>query len=446
MPGMLDKPRPNDHPKQTQAGWRDRASSSLSQATPVFKVAGWVVAGVALVVLGRVAYLATEDGTYKRELVLVGLGSVITAFAAAGVAFLALFSEFQRMREQDTLKRFAGDSWQRQSVRVGRMEIPDVAVVRASNAGVQWTELADLVFEPFAEPRELAPEIKARRDAVIAEVSEEARRKGLPMFDGDAVDIVDAKVDLIRGADGRKRPQYTLTPAPAKYFDFLGTTANLDARVDGGPTLRELSREMVGFDPQGIDKLDQLPAMAKLGSGTAVVTSDERIVLGVRGKLMIAGALDADDARSVIHVVAEGVDPADVDRNALLNPRETALRGLEEELNIGNEIRHSARVTSLEDTGFFFDQLRWQPCFAFLARIDRSWEEFHPAAVAAQDAWEVERLISLPFDIHHEGVRRLLLGTHPDLVLASNHAAMYLWTALLHKHGFTTVRDQLSRR
>lgn len=57
----------------------------------------------------------------------------------------------------------------------------------------------------------------------------------------------------------------------------------------------------------------------------------------------------------------------------------------------------------------------------------------------------MERYLSLPFDIAHPGVRHLLLGTHPDLVLASNHAAAVLWFALVYEHGFTELRDLLSR-
>lgn len=408
------------------------------------KALGWVVLGVSLLLAGRLAYLATEDGTYSRELVVVALGSVLTALSAAGVAFLALFNDVRRMREQDTIRRFSGDTWKRQSVQVGRMQIPDVSVIRASNAGIEWTANTDVVFTKFAAPRELAASIQEHRDAVLGEVLADAEARGIPVFNGDAVDIVDARVTLIRGEDGRKRPQFTLTPAPATYFDFLGTTANLDSKVDGGDTLRDIAQ----VSPQGVVDCAALPAMAKVGTGTVVVTSDERIVLGVRGKLMLASGHDAAEERSFVHFVAEGAEPRDLGLGGVYDPTETALRGLEEELNIGNEIRHSARVSKLANTGFFFDQLRWQPCFAFVARIDRSWNEFLPAAAAAQDTWEVERFISLPFDIQHEGVRSLLTGTHPDLVLASNHAAMYLWTALplLYKHGCTTVRDQLSRR
>lgn len=57
---------------------------------------------------------------------------------------------------------------------------------------------------------------------------------------------------------------------------------------------------------------------------------------------------------------------------------------------------------------------------------------------------EVERLVSLPFDIRHSGLRHLMTGTHPDLSLASNHAAV-VWFAMLHRHGLALMRDALTQ-
>lgn len=270
----------------------------------------------------------------------------------------------------------------------------------------------------------------------------EAKSKNIPLANGEVVDIVDVQTELVADENGTKLLHYTLTPAVAKYFDFIGTTANLDSRIDGKPSLREFA----GVQAQTVEDCARLPAIAKLGTGTAVVTNDERLVLGVRGRLAVAGSADGNEPRSLIHVVGEGTLPSDIGPNGRLDPRETALRGLEEELNLGDGVRHAARVLELHDSGFFFDQYRWQPCFGYVARIDRSWDELRTAAAIARDSWEIERLISLPFDIRHEGLCRLLTGTHPDLVLASNHAAAYIWMALLYKHGFTVVRDQLSQR
>ncbi len=185
--------------------------------------------------------------------------------------------------------------------------------------------------------------------------------------------------------------------------------------------------------------------MAKLGVGAAVVTKDNRLVLGIRGKTVIAGALDeTKDRRSRVHVVAEGVIPSDIDGDGLLNPRVTAQRGLYEELSVGNVSSSVAVATELLDTGFFFDQLRLQPCFAYVAKINHTWDQLQSVVPTACDYWEFERIESLPFDIHHEGVRQLVMGVHPDLVFASNHAAAVVWFALLYEHGLTEMRDQLS--
>ena len=100
-------------------------------------------------------------------------------------------------------------------------------------------------------------------------------------------------------------------------------------------------------------------------------------------------------------------------------------------------------MTDLVDTGFAFDQLRWQPYFTFLARLDRTWEEVQTGIASATDAWEAE-WISLPFNIEHAGLRRLMQGRHPDLELTSNHAAVALWFALLYRHGFEQMRNELT--
>ena len=76
--------------------------------------------------------------------------------------------------------------------------------------------------------------------------------------------------------------------------------------------------------------------------------------------------------------------------------------------------------------------------------LDITWEQIQTAATTATDSWEAEELLSLPFDVEHRGVRDLLLGLHPDLRLASNHAAAVLWFALLYHHGYHQLRDELT--
>lgn len=181
-----------------------------------------------------------------------------------------------------------------------------------------------------------------------------------------------------------------------------------------------------------------------MGSGTVVVTGDDRVILGVRHRTFMAGSSSASNNRQPVHFVAEGLLPEDRDAEGRFSPSVGALRGLREELHVGPRSDHIARVQSWVSTGFCFDQLRWQPYFTFLAVLDRTWDEVQTAAPVAADAWEAEALISLPFDIEHAGVRSLLLGNHPDLVLASNHAAAALWFALLYRHGFHQMRDELT--
>lgn len=420
----------------------ERLTSWLAHLGPGVKVVLWLLFGLVLILGVWLGYRSTDDNTFPRELVMSGLGAVLTVMSAAAVAFVALFSELRRVRERRTLTRFSDDSWLKHSIRVGRMQIPGIVVVAASNRDREWTSSASVEFLPFTEPRTTPSEVSEHREAILPTLLKNAQDGGAVITDEPCVDLVSAKIELRRNEQGRREPRFVLTPATASYFDFLGTTANLDATIDSGRSLREIS----GIIPQSLSDVSRLPAMAKIGCGTAVVTSDERLVLGVRGRTVIAGSMDASDERHMVHIVAEGMLPTDLDVDGRLNPRETSLRGMAEELAVGLRSHDLASVLNLIDTGFYFDQLRWQPCFAFLARIDQTWDELQTSATTAQDYWEVERLLSLPFDIRHAGIRQLLLGTHPDLVLASNHAASVVWFALLYKHGFSEMRDQLTQR
>lgn len=436
----IERPPNADFSRPVTPAVGERFGAFVGRRPAWLKAVAWGLLAVVLFWGVYWGYLATRSDSFARELVMAGLGALMTVLSAAGLAFLAVFSELRRLRERRTVRRFSGDSWQRRAVRVGRMEIPDIVIVAASNDGVEWSSHTSIEFEPFAPPRTMSDEVTQHARAVLADVQGRSAGAGITLTDDPCVDIVRARVELRRDPSGRRRAHHILTPAEAQYFDFLGTTASLDARVDGGPSLRELT----GAAPQSLSDVERLPAMAKMGCGTLVVTSDDRMVLGVRGRTAIAGSQDAPDARSMVHIVAEGVVPTDLGDDGRLDPRATAVRGLWEELAIGGTSRSVGRITRLVDAGMFFDQLRWQPCFAQVAFIDQTWDEFHPAAAAARDSWEVERLLSLPFDIGHAGVRRLLCGTHPDLVLASNHAAAVVWLSLLHHHGFTDLRDALT--
>ncbi len=416
-------------------------ASRISEVSPAFRTLGWVLLGSSLLIAAYLAYQVTTEGTFAREVVVAGLGAVFTVASMAAVAFFALFSELRRLRESRTLRRFSGSSWRRQSLRAGRMRIPDIVVVASCTQGRPWTNNSSFAFSEFVDSRELRGDLVNHRDQVLKEVLRRAEYEQVALTNGQCVDLRSAQVKLVKDQSGKQRAHYLFTPAFAEYFDFVSTTANMDASIDDGPTFREL----VCFEPRGMHDVESLPAMAMIGADTVVVTSDNRLVLGCRGRTMIAGQQDAEDERTLVHIVAEGASPDDTNRQGRFDPRVTAKRGLSEELSIGDSSGELGRVVELVETGLFFDQLRWQPCFAFLARIDLTWDELLTAAASAPDYWEVERLESVPFSIQEQSIRKLLIGEHPDLVLASNHAAAALWFGLVYEHGFFEVRDVLSR-
>lgn len=165
------------------------------------------------------------------------------------------------------------------------------------------------------------------------------------------------------------------------------------------------------------------------------------MVLGLRGKTFIASDFDGPPgARASVHFVAEGMLPGDVGHDGLLAAKVTATRGMREELGVDDDL---VRVQSLEQTGVFFDTLRWQPCFAFLAHLGCTFDELATVAASAVDFWESDQLVSVPFDVHSPSAQALMMGTDPHFILASNHAQALAYLAFLNEFGFQELRASL---
>jgi hypothetical protein len=426
--------------KNVSPSMLDRARAWLGRQGPTFRVVIPVLLGAVILAAAFMLFPRWPDGSFARELVVAALGAVITIVAAAVTAAVALSRELVRRREVDVLQRFDGKTWERRSLRVGRMEIDDIVVVASGGHQREWTDGVTLTFAHADGPRRVPDDIAAARDARVPLAVAERDAQSIALTNDPCVDLVAAKVQLTADDAGRRRRSYHLTCAEARYFDFLATTAELDREGSGGAgrTLRERAPRQ----PATIEDVSSLPAMAKIGVGTAVITTDGMLVLGVRGRVAIAGQTGGD--RREVHIVAEGMVPGDLDRQGSISPARTSLRGVEEELGISGARDSLGRVTSHGATGFFFDQLRWQPCFAYIARVDLTWDELQTAASTARDYWEMETLLALPFTIENPGMRYLLTDSHPDLVLASNHAAAVVYFALLHEHGFSAMRDALT--
>lgn len=414
-----------------------------------------IVLSVALVlvfVVTFVLYPRTEEGTYWRELTVAAIGSLLTIVGAVAVALVSFRKQLRKRKESRVVRNFSEDTWNRTKVRVGQMTIDDVVVVQSSTHHREWTDIASVHWESLGaegyRDRIVGNDVLlAERKRIIRQQEELANREGYPFFNDLCVDLINARIDLVLDESNNRHRQYTLTPALGNYYDFFSTGNSLDdpVIVDGAETTL---RKIWNANPTSITDVSRLPCIAKIGTGTVVVTKDNKIVLGVRGKTAIAGRSSKEniaEVRKLIHFVGEGMIPSDLDSTGRINPRETSARGLWEELAIG-EMRDSiGKITELRDTGFFFDQKRYQPCFSFLARIDMTWDDLQSAVTArAKDGWEFEQFLATSFNPANAELLRLLRGTHPTLKLASNHAAAYLWFACIYEFGFFPMRDYLS--
>lgn len=387
-------------------------------------------------------FLAADPSSFARELVSAAVGAVATLIGVGIVAVIALGSRLRTYLDKERVRRFEDDTWYSSSIRAGNMDIPHLAVVASCTQGVGWTERVTVEFKD-ASPRDLDPLVGEARELWLPQLLSRAGSDYV-LVDAPRMDLVDADL-RVEHQRGQRRPHYTLSVSPSTYFDFACSNSRLDEPLKLPQETQSRSlRQRWGVHPRSILDVGMLPTSAPMGSGTVVVTSDQRVILAIRHRTFMAGAHSTQDTRKPVHFVAEGLLPEDRDDDGQFSPSAGALRGLREELHIGRRSEHIAGVDSLTSTGFSFDQLRWQPYFTFLATLDRTWDEVQTAAPAASDAWEAEALISLPFDIEHAGVRSLLLGRHPDLVLASNHASAALWFALLYQHGYQQMRDELT--
>lgn len=436
----------------------DTEPSNMRALLAAVRTAVWLqplllaVVLVIVFVVTFVLYPRTEDGTYWRELTVAAIGSLLTIVGAVGVALVSFRQQLRARRESKIVRQFSDETWTRMNIRVGEMTIKDVVIVQSSTHGRQWTDIAQVSWDPTVGDdyrstvagHDIALPERAR---IIEEKLDAARRHGFPFTNEPCVDLIGASIELARDSDNNRQPRYRLTPATGMYFDFFATGNSLDVEMDIDGQKTTL-RKAWGVHPTSITDVSALPCMATIGTGTVVVTKDNKLVLGVRGKTAIAGRASGEDdgsGRKLIHFVGEGMIPSDLDSAGRINPRETAKRGLWEELALGEARDSIGKVSELYDTGFFFDQQRYQPCFAFLARIDMTWDDLQTAVTArARDSWEFEQFIATSFEPSNAELLHLLRGNHPRLRLASNHAAAFLWFACIYQHGFFPMRDFLS--
>lgn len=424
--------------------WFKRTGSFFRVYSWLFKPLLITIAFLFLVLLSWLGFTFIQRDTYLFEVNLAVIGSLTTVLVSAAVAITAFWAQLKQYREADKVDQLREESWHRVGVQIGRLKIHDIVVFSSARKYVQWTDNCVVKWNPTlsydGSPRSENALLEREKTKIITDAKRRAKKHNLTLSDDECVELRHAQISLVRDK-GRRVPSYVLTPKVARYFDFLGTANAIDKEITAGQAVTSLRQEL-NINVKSIEDLNDLPVIAKLGCGTAAVTSDDQLVLGVRGRSMIAGkGENPDETRRLVHIVAEGMVPGDLDSDGRLSPRVCSARALEEELIIGNTGNSIGSIKEHFATGFFFDQLRLQPCFSYLAHLSCDSATLKTGYKSAPDAWEAEELITIPFKLESKDLRLLMLGRHPQYRLASNHAAAVIFFALMYQFGYYKIRD-----
>jgi hypothetical protein len=404
------------------------------------------LATVGLLAVGGLLVVAgAEDAPAQALWVEVGSALLATGLTV-GAAVLALYWTLgEQSRRRRTVRELrALERTDRSQLVVGRAKAQDVLLVSVAPLGGDVEDRVEFRFLPAMDsPREDPAEWPHIEGTALPAIQSDAEARGVLLTDDDAVDLVDARPVAVK-RDGQRMTRYELTGAPTTYFRFVGMSNRLDSRVDLPPGVLDL-RSHWGPGPRRLEDCARLPVPAKIGVGVVVVTADDKIVLSYRGKVFVAGfdSGGTEDDRLPVHVIGEGMIPEDL-HSGVLDPRETALRGLDEELGLT-----SSDVTGARDgvilCGVFLDTLRWQPCFAYAVRLTIDFNELVLRSGTASHAFEADRITYMEFDIWDAELRELLVDGHPEIRTASNHAQAVLLLVMMRSFGLTEVRSALSR-
>ena len=436
----------------------------------------WPLLIVALVVASLVIFWSIDPDEQDlpsrllSELAAALLGSAVVAVAATFGYFLALSRNRRQRQEQRETARSIERSVRERSLTIGRMTIDDIVVLEASQKLDSYARHVTIEFEPTIDQQRPSAEMREALAPRISALEADARAKGLVFSNDLGIDIVRAGItDRGRSLEGKRK--YTFTPAFLRYYDWAASSYVLDDEVSPALGVNEIRsalgklkgagleqiplgkettlRSMGG--PARIDGLESLSALnspwpAKLGVGVVVVTSDDQVLLGLRSEQTYVARIDESDQgrRELVHVVAEGAEPRDVDPTIrCYSPDGTARRAVAEELGLSAGPGSVGAVTSLVPTALFIDTKRLQPCFSYVARIDRPAQDVISTLPCARDSWEATRIVSRPVDDESDGLIDLLLDADPKFRLASNHAKAYLYFAMQYLLGFGEMRHLL---
>lgn len=426
----------------------DSRNTSPSRWTTTFlrtrlytNLAWYCAAAIALIVVSVWLWFNTGNGSFPHDALAPTLmGSAVTALAAFASLVVIATREIQERQQLNAVERAPRQT--RPSLRLGNLVVEDIRVV-AAGAGLDRRFRFDVVAPPAGPlpQRDDPPEWPALEQEVLPRLRKRAEQHRQVLFDDAKLDLLDAvrRRDLV---DGQPVVVHELHLGTTSYFRFVAMSNALDEDVSDLLPGSTSLREHWGAEPLALEHVAGLPAPAALGCEVVVVTTDDRIVLLERAATYVGESLPGD-RRTPVHVVAEGMIPGDVTggRPPL---QAAALRALDEELGIDVDGPGSDPLTGLEMIGAFFDTRRWQPCFVWLARLSISLDELATMHSVARDGWESASLYGVPYDIRAEATRALLLGRHPHLVAATNHASAALALALVARDGLVMCRAALS--
>lgn len=414
-----------------------------------------------LVIFWLVDPVATDlPSRVLDELGAALLGASIVAISAGFGYYLTQTRERQRRRERRDAALRIQSAATVGEFRIGGMVIPSTVVLQASQPGTPYTDRVAVKFEKWtgsdAKRFGMGDRAEEWRDVFaqrVQRIQEDRKASGTVFTNDDGVDVIEARIDD-RGRATDSKLTYTLTWTPVAYHDWAVTSNALDeplsesesaalaTLLDGKTDIgRDLRSVMANPRVRNLAALSHVNSRwpAKLGAGVTVVTADGLVLISARsaGTFVASDSEGSRGGRVKVHVVAEGVEPHDLEGEGD-TPMRTAYRAVRQEygLDIGG-------LDDIVPAALFIDTQRLQPCFAYVAYAQGTAEEIVGALSCASEAWEADEVMGLPLDDESEALIQLLCDTHDQYVLASNHAKAYLYFAMQTQLGYEHMRHLL---
>lgn len=374
------------------------------------------------------------SGPYDNVLTVLGA----TLLPVGGAMLRPVYDRWDAHRRAERVRRSQLSSWHQRRLRVGDIEVDMMSAEYLCDGQENLARLIELDFpRTLKASREPPAELGMLRERLLPELVADAEQRYVGFYDDPAVDLLDV-VTIGERTNDDDAPIRGFSFAATSYYTFALTANSLDHDLTAllpdldAATLREHWHE---HRLRRLEDVVGLPAPAKVGVGTAVVTSDGLLVLLERGQVFQAPS----GRERMLHGVAEGMIPSDV-RDDRITPVQTAYRGLREELGVRQD-----EVRQLHLTGIFLDHARWQPLFTAAAYLAIDADSLVGRSPQAAHGHETRELQTFVFDPADPALRSLLLTQHETFGLASNHAQATVLAALTAQWGIPATEASLRR-